>query len=177
MKKLILFAAILFAGVSVVNGQSADDNTTLNVKLSGLQAITVKSDQKTVNLVYDTPDKYLQGVSSLNEDHLNVFSTGAFQVTVHSADLKRNGGSETIEASTIKIKAEVGSNNPLTGQTMADIALANEPVNLISSEVGGFNKNFNITYTGKGEDAYRTDYIAGGENIYTTTVTYTITAL
>ena len=51
MKKLILFAAILFAGVSVVNGQSADDNTTLNVKLSGLQAITVKSDQKTVNLV------------------------------------------------------------------------------------------------------------------------------
>lgn len=179
MKKLILFAAILFAGVSVVNAQTATDNVTLNVKLNPIQTIVVNSTQKNIDLEYKTTVNYGEGVSSLQADHLNIYSTGAFIVQVASNvdDIKRVNGAETISASTIKVKAEEGSTNPLAGQTMAEVNLSTTAANLINSGTGGVNKNFNITYSGLDADGYVNSYF-NDENptVYTTTVTYTIAA-
>lgn len=178
VKKIILFLAILFASFTVAKAQLAGD-VSLKVQLKPFQKILIKSGQKVVNLVYDTPEKYLSGVKSLNEDHLNISSTSGFKVTVQSSDLTRAGGapSETITASSIKVKVEIGSNNGLAGTTMNEVSLANTPVNLIEVSTGSLDKNFNITYTGSGTDAYVSKY-SSDENptVYNSTVTYTIAA-
>jgi len=178
MKKFILFAAILFAGISVANAQNSGE-ATLNVRLHPLQTIVVNPTQNNIDLDYLTTDDYNDGVSSLQEDHLKIYSTGAFIVQVASAtnDIVRAGGTETISASTIKVKAQEGSNNPLTGQTMAEVALSTTATNLINSGTGGVDKNFNITYSGLDLNGYVNNYF-NDENptVYTTTVTYTIAA-
>src|SRR5690606_12684023 len=60
----------------------ATGNVTLNVKLYPLQSITVNS--TVVDLNYVTADHYKNGVSHDVANHLTVFSTGNFKVTVKS---------------------------------------------------------------------------------------------
>lgn len=179
MKKFILFAAILFAGISVANAQTNTGEATLNVRLYPLQTIVVNPAQDNINLDYKLTTDYSGGVSSLQEDHLKIYSTGAFIVQVASAtnDIVRAGGTETISASTLKVKAALGTTNSLAGQTMAEVGLSTTPTNLINSGTGGVDKNFNITYSGLDLNGYVNNYF-NDENptVYTTTVTYTIAA-
>ena len=188
MKRIILFTTIILASVSVAMAQgaiplttaaNASDQITLNVELHPIQTLFINSTQEKVDLEYKLTTDYSAGVSSLQEDHLKIYSTGAFIVQVQSAtnDIKRAGGIETISASTIKVKAELGSTNSLAGQTMAEVSLSTTPTNLINSGVGGVDKNFNITYSGLDLNGYINNYF-NDENptVYTTTVTYTIAA-
>ena len=180
MKKIILTSAIIFATVAATfaQTQNASDIVTLNVKLNPIQTLVVNPSQKTVDLEYTTKANYEAGVSSTQANHLEIYSTGGFVVTVQSKadDMSRKSGSETISASTIKVKAENGS-NALTGATFADVSLSATPTNLINSSVGGVNKNFNITYSGMGADAYVNKYFKNeSPTVYTTTVIYAIVA-
>ena len=180
MKKILLFTAILFASITMGNAQTASDEVTLTVRLHAIQSIVVNPIQKINFLDYITIDNYRDGVSLVREDHLTIFSTGAFIVQVASTtnDIERVGGTETISASTIKIKAEKGSTQPLGGTTLGNISLSTEATNLISSGVGGVDKNFNITYSGLGGDGYINNYFhKENPTVYTTTVTYTITPI
>ena len=179
MKKILLFTAILFASITMVTGQTASDEATLTVRLHAIQSIVVNPIQKINFLDYITTDNYKDGVSLVREDHLTIFSTGAFIVQVASDvnEIQSVGsGIGTISASTIKIKAEKGSTQPLGGTTLGNISLSTTATNLISSSIGGVDKNFNITYSGLGANGYVNSYF-NGENptVYTTTVTYTIT--
>lgn len=182
MKKIILSTAILLTAVAVTfaqDGSSASDVATLNVILNPIQTIEVNAAQKNVDLEYKTIADYAGGVSATQVDHLKVYSTGAFNVSVASDanDIKRAGGNETLTASTIKVKAENGSTNPLTGATLGEVSLSTTPTSIISSGIGGVGKNFNITYSGMGSDAYVNRYF-NDENptVYTTVVTYSIVA-
>lgn len=60
-------------------------NVTLNVKLKPIQTLVVNSRQRTVDLEYNSKEDYKNGVSKTNADHLNIYSTGGFQVNVKSA--------------------------------------------------------------------------------------------
>lgn len=180
MKKIILTSAIIFAAVTATFAQSTD-NVTLNVKLNPIQTLVVNSGQKIVNLEYKNVGDYSNGVKSTQADHLKIYSTGAFAVTVNSDvdDIKRAGGAETIAASGIKVKAEMGSTNGLTNATLSEVSLskAGGTNTIIQSAVGGVDKNFDITYSGLGANAYVNKYFnAEKPTVYTTTVTYTIAA-
>ena len=179
MKKILLFTAILFASIIMATGQTASDEATLTVRLHAIQSIVVNPIQELNYLDYITTDDYRDGVSLKRNDHLTIFSTGAFIVQVQSAtnDIKRAGGIETISASTIKVKAELGSTNSLAGQTMAEVSLSTTPTNLINSGVGGVDRNFNITYSGLDLNGYVNNYFNDEKpTVYSTTVTYTIAA-
>lgn len=179
MKKFIFTTATLLSAVGIVFAQTATDQVTLNVKLNPIQTIEVNSVQKTVDLEYTSIADYAGGVSSTQQDHLKVYSTGAFAVTVKSDadDIVRANGSETLSASTLKVKAENGSTNALIGATLGEVSLSTTATNIISSGVGGVGKNFNITYSGMGSDAYVNKYF-NDENptVYTTVLTYAIIA-
>ena len=177
MKKIILFAVILFAGVSVANAAppTPTDDVTLNVKLYGIQSLIVNTGQKIVDLNYLTIDDYADGVSSTQADHLKIFSNSPFTVSVKSGgELVGTDGS--ILASTIKITAEDGTTKPLTTATYSPVTLATTDATLITSPRGK-NNNFNITYSGLGDDAYVDNYKPGEDpTVYTATVTYTLAA-
>lgn len=182
MKKTLLTAAVLLvSGVLAFaqdGKQSAD--VQLSVILNPIQTIEVgAATQRTVDLVYDSKEDYANGVEVSLDDHLTVYSTGGFEVKAQSAtdNIQRANGSETISASTINVLASPGATNALTGANYNNVSLSTTPTNLISSSVGGVNKNFNVKYSGIGADGYLNSYY-NDENptVYTTTVTYSIVA-
>lgn len=170
MKKCIVASIALF-GFVTANAQ----NVTLNVRLKPIQTLVVNTAQKVVNLDYQTKDDYANGVSSVNADHLTIYSTGGFQVKVKSANAALQNGAKSIQANTIQIKASAGTEAVNGAQYTQNVQLSANEATLVSSTVGGVNKKINIEYKGAGANAYLDNYIAGQDpTIYTTELTYTI---
>jgi hypothetical protein len=187
MKKFLQITAIMLSALTVSNfaqAQSEDvleRDVTLSVKLKPIQILTVDGSQ--VNLSYASKYDYDNGVTVPKDGHLSVYSIGAFNVTVQSSDSKlfnnENGVSADIDSEGITIKAKPDSKNELT------YSLVDQEVNLgvggktiITSNEGGVDQKFNVSYKGKGGNAYVGKFFSenGSESIYTTTVTYTISA-
>lgn len=170
MKKFII-TSIAILGVGTLSAQ----NVTLNVRLKPIQTLVVNSAQKIVNLDYVTKDDYANGVSSLNADHLTIFSTGGFQVKVKSANAALQNGAKTIQANTIQIKAAAGSDGVTGAQYAQAIQLSANETTLVTSTSGGVDKKISVEYKGAGTNAYLNNYIAGQDpTVYTTDLTYTI---
>lgn len=162
----------------------ASDDVLLNVRLNPIQTIEVTTSQRVVNIDYVTRTDYELGVSNTQANHVTVYSTGGFIVSVNSLDdfIENNYSvgsvsTETINASGITIRASDGS-NPLLGVLYsADVPLSKEASVLFSKGTGGIDKNFNITYSAENLDAYVNKQVNGEiETIYNTTVVYTIAA-
>ena len=172
MKKIII-ASFLVLGLVKVSAQ----NVTLNVRLQPIQTLVVNNAQKVVNLDYVTKDDYKNGVSSTNTDHLNIYSTGGFQVKVKSATsaLNNTASGKNIEANSIGIKATAGSDAITGAQYSQNVKLSATETTLVTSTTGGVDKKISIEYQGAGADAYLNNYVAGqNPTVYTTELTYTI---
>src|SRR5690606_2725185 len=141
--------------------------------------IVVNASQKPVNLNYATVNDYKNGVASVNENHLTIYSTGGFEVKVNSDDdkLSKTDNSTDIASNTIKLTPSAGV-RPLeeTVTVYTPVALSKAGATLISSTAGGFDKTVNVNYAGAGNQAYINNYEKGKSNLFTTTVTYTILA-
>ena len=160
MKRLFtitLFCIMLFS----IQAQQSD-NVTLNIILRPIQTITVNPLQKTVDLVYDSVDKYEQGNSSRQTEHLEIFSSGGFAVQVSGTSFEMDGD--------IKIIADPVQPNPTYSFTSVD--LNQTPTDLIVGGRGGRQK-FNVTYDNSGG---ANKYFDKEYKTYTSEITYTITA-
>jgi len=170
MKKFII-TSIAILGVGTFSAQ----NVTLNVRLKPIQTLVVNNAQKNIDLNYVTKDDYANGVSSMNVDHLNIFSTGGFQVKVKSANSALQNGGKNIQANTIQIKATAGSDAVNGAQYSQNVQLSANETTLVSSSNGGVDKKISIEYKGAGANTYLDNYIAGQDpTVYTTELTYTI---
>ncbi len=178
MKKIILFAAILFAGLSVVKAQEGTGkegtpltaNTDLTVKLNPIHIITVN--HTGILLEYKTTDDYESGVTSENKNHLTIYSTGDFQVTVNAVT-DFVDAPEGMNVGTVSITAN--KNGVATsGKTVSGLNATDSDV-LISSTKGGFGLNYDVTY--KGGTDYMNLYSKNKSNEYKTNVQYTIVPL
>lgn len=176
MKKCILasFALLGFAAMK------AQQTVTLNVRLKPIQTLVVNNSQKIVNLDYVTKDDYANGVTSINPDHLSIYSTGGFQVKVKAANSvlqNVNNINKSIQANTIRIKASAGTDGLSGAQYAQNATLSANETNLVTSTLGGVDRKINIEYKGAGANAYLNKYIAGQDpTVYTTELTYTIIA-
>ena len=179
MKKLVIASLVVLCGISA---QSQTDNVTLNVRLNPIQTLVVNSLQKTINLDYTTKEHYNQGVSLKQENHLNIFSTGGFEVKVKSggSELTNQGAGPNgnIAAATVKLTALAGTQNALAdAQYNQDVVLSATEGVIASSTKGARDKNIDIQYAAAGNDAYLDKYVANQTpTTVTTTVTYTIYA-
>lgn len=149
------------------------DNVTLNIKLYNIQSLII-TNGKTVDIEYTQKEHYANGNSTKIEDHISVFSTGAFEVKVKPNDNLINNNNY-IEISDIKIIPENGSKS-LNLTNLNEITLNKNQETIISSEEGGRDVTFHMTYKAEGEDKY-INKINSNENptIYTTDLLYTIT--
>jgi hypothetical protein len=161
--------------------QSQSDVVTVNIRFLPVQTIAVQPSQKTTDLVYASPEDYENGVSVTRDDHLAVFSTGGFQVSVAADDdhFTRVEGSEVISLADVIIRAGDGSNSGArTLYTPA--ALSVTPAPIIESESGGRDLKYNVTYDNRiagAANKYINKYVKadGLETVYHANVTYTIT--
>ncbi|RAV30129.1 hypothetical protein [Sinomicrobium soli] len=176
MKKIFFTAVVVLFGAGVQAQENSTDNVTLNVKLHPIQSLVVNPSQKEVNLEYYSKEDYQNGVAETKQDHLTVYSTGGFQVKVKSSGSHLTGGEANLNANTVRIEAAAGSNPAGEAQYSARQLSADNQA-IISSNSGGVDKNFNITYRGGDSNAYLDYYVAGqNPTVYTTSVTYTIVA-
>ena len=183
MKKLILFAAILFAGVSVVKAQGEGEvlpttaiegqTANLTVKLNKIQTIQVIGTD--VTLEYKTMDNYIKGVSKYMNGHLKVFSAGNYDVKVASTSANLSNDSKTgMGSSTIKVRLSDLDENSGKALSTTETLLFSGKNSLVEGNT------FNITYDGAGDYAYLPFFNDGdeGENLptsYSVNVVYTIT--
>ena len=191
MKKVILFAAILFAGVSVVKAQDSNEvvetkasgSINLKVNLSPFQSILIggttsdEFDGTNLNLNYLTMDNYDKGVSAKINNHIEVIAAGKYSVTVE----KNNPTSNGFDFSTISVLAEGGTGAGSTGEegnlTLKEVKLTDKAETLITSSKGTAGKAYyNVTYTGADKNLYGDLVVDGQLTTYETNVLYTITA-
>ncbi|MDD4009176.1 MAG: hypothetical protein PHQ67_05115 [Fermentimonas sp.] len=186
-KNFLLATAFILCGVLNVNnvkaqeGPSNQDNVTLKIKLQPIQTILVNPGQTTVEFLYASTDNYSAGVTESRGDHLTVFSTGGFEVSVkaNSDNFTRIGGTETIPVSDVKVTASNGEK--VNGaETFSDIVLSTSAGTVIGAGKGGRDLTYNVSYDNSagGADKYIDNYIAtdGTESVYTAEITYTIAA-
>ncbi|HZJ79129.1 MAG TPA: hypothetical protein VFC69_00970 [Dysgonamonadaceae bacterium] len=173
MKKFILFAAILFSAVTMVNAQTSNEGTAnLTIKLNAVQSITVSGD---VEIDYTTADDYANGKESTTFTTLSVVSAGGFAIRVEADDL--SNGTSTMAAKNIEVTAEaIGDATGATFDANGTLERTTTKQALIESTTGGVNKQYTVKYKGDGGNEYMKNYNAGGTQTYTTTVTYTIAA-
>lgn len=170
MKQILLTAAALL-GFATASAQ----NVTLNVVLKPIQTLVVNNQQKIVNLEYSTTDHYANGVESNNTDHLNIYSTGGFQVKVKSGNAVLQNGGKQIQANSIQVKATPGSDAVNGAQYAQNVTLSANETTLVSSTNGGVNKKISVQYKGAGGNEYINNYIANqNPTVYSTELTYTI---
>ena len=170
-------------GMIFATAANAQDNkVTLNVRLNPIQTLVVNAQQKIVNLDYSTTDHYANGVSSTQDNHLKVFSTGGFEVKVKSSGSEltktAQGGNGNIDASTVKLTALAGTQEALANATYSQpLALSATEGTLVTSTKGAVNKNIGVKYEAAGANAYIDKYVAGTTpTVFTTELTYTIVA-
>lgn len=174
-KNFLLTGALLIVALFSVNGVKGQTTpaktgtTNVNIKLNPIQAILVNDAE--VNLNYTTLDDYNQGVDTLMQNHLTVYSVGGFIVNVKSdGDFKGTNGS--IDAADVKITATPAEGSP---GDFAEVTLSNTENSLISSTTGGFEKNYDVNYSTKeAGNAFKYAAKEGGD--YTAIVTYEIIA-
>ena len=173
-KNFLLTGALLIMALFSVNGVMAQGpaetgTTKVTIKLRPMQAITVN--QSNVLLDYATIEDYSTGVTTEMTSHLTVYSVGGYVVRVESdGDFERVGGG-TISAGDIKLKATSAALSP---GNMPEVDLSVNPTALITSNIGGLNKKYNVTYNNHlGKDFA---YAGKGAGEYIATVIYTIAA-
>ncbi len=185
MKKTILLA-FLGAGLFTANAQTTNttsgpvsDNVTLNVNLYPLQSIVVNPSSKEVNLDYKTPADYLGGVNKTEDNHLEVFSTGAFVVNVKSTVSSLTGEGEAIPLNNIKIHATQGNTattgNPLTGFSGTEVTLSETDTSIGGSDTAGSGK-INVNYSAASNNDYLSRVVGGAKTTYTANLVYSIIA-
>jgi hypothetical protein len=176
-KNFLLTGALLIVALFSVNGVMAEGpsdyaqsgQTTVNIKLNAMQAILVNDLE--VNLVYTTLDDYNQGVDTLMQNHLTVYSVGGFIVNVKS-DGDFMNGSNSISAGDVIITATAAGDSP---GTFDPVTLSTSETPLITSTTGGFEKYYNVNYSNiLAGQAFA--YANLEEGTYTAEVTYEIIA-
>lgn len=177
----ILTILILF-GYGYANAQSssssdgADNRVTLNIILYPIQSIMVNPVQNVVDLEYKSKEDYMSGVENTQKDHLTVYSTGGFDVNVHSSDEHLVGANKKIPVADVRLTASKGSNNDLSDvQYNSSVPLSTGPANLLTSKSGGVGQTFSISYESAGDDSYVNHYDADDNpTVFTTVLTYSI---
>lgn len=166
----------LFTAVALVAFASSKAQTvSLNVILKPIQTLTVKDDQKTVNLEYSTTADYQNGVSKTNDDHLTIYSTGGFQVKVQATEANMQLNGKNMAVSTIKLSSSAGSQALNNATYQQDLTLSSSETTLVSSSYGAVNKSVNVKYQGSGDNAYIDNYVPNqNPSTYKATLVYTI---
>lgn len=153
MKQLLTIALVLMVAIGNAQ-QSPNSNTgvntaTVNIILRDVQSVVVQQGQDVIDLIYDSPEKYRDGVSVTKTNHLEVFSTEDY--TLESAVWEEN----------LITQNDIYINNVLQSRQFQPILQGTKGSRLVD-----------IEYKAKGNN----EYLDKPKKTYTTQVIYTLTS-
>jgi hypothetical protein len=166
---VMLFIAGGLGAGNTVHAQ-ASDNATLNVVLADVRSIKLNPAQTTVQLNFNNTNDYQNGVVLNQAAHLEVTSTGGFQVKVKSSGVSLQSGTNTIPVSTITLAPSLSSGSADMGASFQTVTLSSTEQQMISTPNGSSRVVFDVRYTASGGQPY-IDKPAG---TYVTTITFSI---
>ena len=189
VRKFLFAGALIVASLFSVNSVMAEttDDVTVNLKFKPVMSIMVNaaSDHKNIDFLFDSQSDYNGGVTvSKKEKHLNVFSTGGFQVSLQTSG--KNFTSEnkniTIPVEDVSVTATPSAGNKLSSYALlgTGLKLSNSSTPFIQSVSGGRSLDFDVEYKNTGFDpddyinGYNKDFLTEGATVFTTQLTYTI---
>lgn len=193
VRKFLFAGALIAASLFSVNSVMAEDvgtptrsasaSVTVNLKFQPIQTIIVNPTDNEVDLTYAAVADYSEGkTSGILEDHINIYSTGGFEVKVNTNGnfVNTKDNTKFIEVKDVLISATAGKNAPKSTYAVAK-GLTIGGHTLVSSKIGGININYSVEYDNKEagrSNNYINKYINNNdkESVYSTTVTYTIAA-
>src|SRR5690554_5558202 len=126
-KKILLTGALLIVALFSVNSLMAEgttavsydgnrtssDQVKVNLIFAPIQSIQVNPNQKEINFKYDSPEDYTKGAidkkTQTLEDHLTVYHSGGFKVSVKSTGFRSGGTGNPISDEHVKVIAAKGS--------------------------------------------------------------------
>lgn len=149
MKKLVYPLIILLLGWTGLMGQGSG-SVNVDIKLHPIQVLTIHPSQQSVNLNYVTPEDYMQGVRTLNEGHLGVFSTSSYEISVMVEDVslqQLSDGQPSIPLEWLQIIPIMPEGN-LDGRMGHTVTLRNHQQSLISSMHPDLGVRYDIMYQG-----------------------------
>jgi hypothetical protein len=174
-QRITYLIVLFFCAFMSVNAQESG-RVMVNINLHRVQIIKVNPIQSEVHLDYKQPDDYEDGVNSLQENHLTIFSTGAYEVFV-SSDQPLSYIHENQQAD-IHNALMVRANNPNGGSggiLLNSVYIQQSKQSIISSDKGDFGISFDIEYHGMGGNAFLNLIDASKElTIKQTNLVYTI---
>ena len=170
--------------VSYEGNRTSSDQVKVNLISKPIQSIQVNPGQKTINFEYDSPEDYKKGeidnkIQTL-KDHLTVYHSGGFKVSVKSTGFRKGGTGEPISGEHVKVQAAKGST---IAEGRGKFNFDNTPSltagthDFFSSTGGGMGLTFDVTYEHDGWESKDTyiDFTNGTTaTTYTADVTYTI---
>jgi hypothetical protein len=171
-KLLYLTLPSLLTGIAFCHtalGQ-ASDNATLNVVLSDVRSIKVNPAQTSVQLSFNNATDYQNGVNSSQVAHLEVTSTGGYQVTVKASGPSLQNGTNVIPVNTITLTPTLSAGYTDAGLAFQTITLSATQQEMITTPNGSPKMVFDVKYTASGGQPY-IDKPAG---TYVTTITFSI---
>lgn len=151
--RIILFTFVMFAVFPSVFSQTSG-SVSITISLHPIQILKINPTQSEVLISYENEEDYQQGVVILQENHLTVFSTSGFEVSVFSSalpDIETQGQ----EAQLTPIQIGVLVPESVSGaMNVANIQLQHFKQSIISSNRQDFGISFDIEYQGLGENIY-----------------------
>lgn len=180
-KLFILFAAIAFAfGTSKIYAQdNPEGDVTLKVQLDPLLSLKINEGQKTVLLHYKELKDYADGVKSENSKHLTVTSTGGYEIQVKAENFTYTSGNtenlNKIDLSHITLTTTGSKEDKTYAELSGETGLSNDYKQIVLSNFGGVDDEFNVTYAAQGLNEYlKNNYVKDETVTLQTTVTYTV---
>ena len=172
----LIIATIILGGLFSLKAQESG-SVTINITLHPVQILTVHPGQENVNIDFRNSNDYIEGVASLSEGHLTVFSTGGYEISVRAAvpGFEPTVGQENvIPLDLLRIEALMpgGSTGP---KNLSSVHLRDYHQNIISSSHADLGVSYDIIYEGLGGLALL-GYVSDDLEVstFTARVTYSI---
>ncbi|QJD96990.1 hypothetical protein HH214_14485 [Mucilaginibacter robiniae] len=185
MKKFLLTTTLTVSLMALFSAAKAQTTSTatsnLNVHISEQIKIDFGDGSGNVgggdiNLYFNTPDDYVNGVSATKNGHLVITSTGNYTVDVKTQDAALKGltgtNSNTIDASAIKVQLLSTSGSGIAGNTTG-LNLSQTDSRFITSAPATTKTALDVKYFTEPNDAR---FVGVTPDTYTTKITYTLTA-
>ncbi|MCS7472026.1 MULTISPECIES: hypothetical protein [Myroides] len=168
-----LFFTFFLILVNVVIHAQNTAQTNLIVTLKPIQSIKINDQQSNINLSFETVEDYTKGKISDQADHIEVMSSGTYEVRV-AASSPLTSNNEQISLENISLNPTLGTIGDFRENiTMIPVSLSMKEHNMISSNLGDVKRTFNVSYKMDASE----ELLNKPVGTYSTVITYTILSL
>jgi len=180
MKKILLSGVCTAAFVLLFNVVNAQETATSNLNVHITEQLKVDFGDGSggigsgdVDLYFNTPEDYVNGVKATKNGHLLITSTKGYTVDVNTQTTTLTGsGSTSIAADAIKVKLLSTNSSDILGNTTG-LNLASAAGHFITSAPATTKSAIDVEYfTTPGDQRF----VGVGAGTYTTKIVYTVTA-